>query len=703
MAAAPGRPQSTRHPTAKNTMPEKNRRHLSIHALRWLPISWVLLAILLSASGAHAATIRTLLSTLDAATGNVWANGSYPRYQEFRTGETNVIISDVSVRIFEVFGGGFPRLKLCDSASANCQQLDYQETIGDTYRFTGAYPAYANTSVRIIFDCNCSGSAGYGIYLGPRVIPGASSSAFGYLFAVKVDAIAMPTVNQILPSAGPATGSTPVRLDGTGFLDATGVQFGDTDALHFQVDSDTQITATSPAHSPGAVGIKLMTAANGASISGSFTYVAAPAITAISPVAGPTAGGSPVTLIGTGFAAAPATGAVRFGAAAAAYTVLSDTQITAMAPAGAAGTVDVTVATIGGTSAASAGDRFTYAEAPTVASLAPATGPSAGGTQVTLTGTHLSAASTVKFGHQYASGVSVLSDTQLTAISPPGSGTVDLTVTSPGGTSAVTGSARFSYAGAPAITGLSTQRGPASGGSSVILSGSDFTGATEVRFGAVQATGFTVDSATRITATAPAGSLGTVAVSVTTPEGTSPASATAQFSYQADSASLQLAAGTVAMHLSGADCGFDGMPTNAAAPSSGAPPGFGFPYGQIAFKATGCTNGGTLRVALTLPRQVPPGAVLYKLVDGQWLPWDASVNGASIGFAVTDNDGSSTARATGDNDPAPGSIDDPIMIAVPAASATPATVPATGPGSLALLSLAIAGLVAGGLRHRKRG
>lgn len=684
-------------------MPEKNRRHLSIHALRWLPISWVLLAILLSASGAHAATIRTLLSTLDAATGNVWANGSYPRYQEFRTGETNVIISDVSVRIFEVFGGGFPRLKLCDSASANCQQLDYQETIGDTYRFTGAYPAYANTSVRIIFDCNCSGSAGYGIYLGPKVIPGASSSAFGYLFAVKVDAIAMPTVNQILPSAGPATGSTPVRLDGTGFLDATGVQFGDTDALHFQVDSDTQITATSPAHSPGAVGIKLMTAANGASTSGSFTYVAAPAITAISPVAGPTAGGSPVTLIGTGFAAAPATGAVRFGAAAAAYTVLSDTQITAMAPAGAAGTVDVTVATIGGTSAASAGDRFTYAEAPTVASLAPATGPSAGGTQVTLTGTHLSAASTVKFGHQYASGVSVLSDTQLTAISPPGSGTVDLTVTSPGGTSSVTGSARFSYAGAPAITGLSTQRGPASGGSSVILSGSDFKGATEVRFGAVQATGFTVDSATRITATAPAGSPGTVAVSVTTPEGTSPASATAQFSYQADSASLQLAAGTVAMHLSGADCGFDGMPTNAAAPSSGAPPGFGFPYGQIAFKATGCTNGGTLRVALTLPRQVPPGAVLYKLVDGQWQPWDASVNGANIGFAVTDNDGTSTARVTGDNDPAPGSIDDPIMIAVPAASATPATVPATGPGSLALLSLAIAGLVAGGLRHRKRG
>ena len=713
-------------------------------------------------------------------------NASYPRYQEFRTGETNVVITDVSIRIFDSLGTGFPLLKLCGSPSENCQQLDHKETVGNVYSFTGSYQASANKSVRIIFDCNCDGGSGYGVYFGLRSIPGASSNAPGYQFAVKVDAIALPTITRILPSSGPTTGNTQVRLDGTGLLDAAGIKFGDTDALQFQMDSDTQITAVSPAHASGTVGIKLVTTANGAYTNGDFTYVAAPAITAIRPMAGPTAGGTPVILTGSGFASAAPSGAVQFGSTAATYTVNSDTQITAIAPSGAAGTVDITVSTIGGTSASStadrftyvaapaitaihpiagptaggtpviltgsgfasaapsgavqfgstaanytvnsdtqitaiappgaagtvditvstvggtsatsSGDRFTYAQAPTTASITPTTGPSAGGTQITLTGTHLSAASTVKFGNQSATGVSVVSDTQLTAISPPGTGTVDLTVTTPGGTSAITGTARFSYAGVPSITGLSTQHGPVAGGTQVLISGSGFTAATSVKFGTAEAAGFTVDSATRITANAPPGSSGIVSVSVTTPEGTSPASAVAQFRYQLDSASLLFPEGELVMHLSGADCGFEGMPTKGAPPPTGLPSGFGFPYGQIAFQAGGCTSGGTLRVALTLPKDVPAGTQLYKLINGQWLKWDAQVSGADIVFSVTDNDGNSTAQTTGDNDPAPGRIDDPIMVAVPLLPATPAAVPALGHWSLTLLSLLFAGLLAGGWR-----
>ncbi len=767
-------------------MTETSHRRPSIRSFRWMPRSWIIVFIFFSASTAYAAASRTLLSTLDVGPGNVWVNASYPRYQEFRTGETNVVITDVSIRIFDSLGTGFPLLKLCGSPSENCQQLDHKETVGNVYSFTGSYQASANKSVRIIFDCNCDGGSGYGVYFGLRSIPGASSNAPGYQFAVKVDAIALPTITRILPSSGPTTGNTQVRLDGTGLLDAAGIKFGDTDALQFQMDSDTQITAVSPAHASGTVGIKLVTTANGAYTNGDFTYVAAPAITAIHPIAGPTAGGTPVILTGSGFTsaapsgavqfgstaanytvnsdtqitaiappgaagtveitvstiggnsassigdrftyvAAPAitaihpiagptaggtpviltgsgftsatpSGAVQFGSTAANYTVNSDTQITAIAPPGAAGTVDITVSTVGGTSATSAGDRFTYAQAPTTASITPTTGPSAGGTQITLTGTHLSAASTVKFGNQSATGVSVVSDTQLTAISPPGTGTVDLTVTTPGGTSAITGTARFSYAGVPSITGLSTQHGPVAGGTQVLISGSGFTAATSVKFGTAEAAGFTVDSATRITANAPPGSSGIVSVSVTTPEGTSPASAVAQFRYQLDSASLLFPEGELAMHLSGADCGFEGMPTKSAPPPTGLPSGFGFPYGQIAFQAGGCTSGGTLRVALTLPKDVPAGTQLYKLINGQWLKWDAQVSGADIVFSVTDNDGNSTAQTTGDNDPTPGRIDDPIMVAVPLLPATPAAVPALGHWSLTLLSLLFAGLLAGGWR-----
>src|SRR5256885_10668473 len=93
-----------------------------------------------------------------------------------------------------------------------------------------------------------------------------------------------------------------------------------------------------------------------------------------------------VILTGSGFTSAAPSGAVQFGSTAANYTVNSDTQITATAPPGAAGTVDITVSTIGGNSASSIVDRFTYVAAPAITAIHPIAGPTAGGTPVILTG-----------------------------------------------------------------------------------------------------------------------------------------------------------------------------------------------------------------------------------------------------------------------------------------------------------------------------
>ncbi len=88
----------------------------------------------------------------------------------------------------------------------------------------------------------------------------------------------------------------------------------------------------------------------------SLGVAGAPTVSSISPTSGPTSGGTAVTINGCGFTGATA---VHFGAAAAAsYTFVSDAQITAVSPAEAAGSVDVTVTTVSGTSAASAGDKF---------------------------------------------------------------------------------------------------------------------------------------------------------------------------------------------------------------------------------------------------------------------------------------------------------------------------------------------------------
>jgi alpha-tubulin suppressor-like RCC1 family protein len=246
-----------------------------------------------------------------------------------------------------------------------------------------------------------------------------------------------------------------------------------------------------------------------------------PNVTAVSPTTGPQSGGISVTISGTNFAFV---NAVKFGSASAtSYTVNSEESITAIAPPGS-GTADVTVSNPGGTSATSFADQFTYLPAPTVASVSPSVGPQSGGTTVTITGTTFRSVTVVKFGFANATSYSVNSEGSITATSPPGIGTVDVTVTAAGGTSAPSASDRFTYLPPPAVTKVSPARGGRAGGTSVTITGSNLAYASAVYFGAAPAASFTVNSPTSITAVSPASSPGVVDVRVTTPGGTSAAS-----------------------------------------------------------------------------------------------------------------------------------------------------------------------------------
>ena len=113
-----------------------------------------------------------------------------------------------------------------------------------------------------------------------------------------------------------------------------------------------------------------------------YTY-GPPTVTSVSPNTGPSAGGNAITINGTSFA--PGTTG-KFGTTAATITYVSAIKLTAKAPAHAAAQVDVTVTTPAGTSAISPADKYTYNTLPTVTSVSPNTGPTAGGTTVTITG-----------------------------------------------------------------------------------------------------------------------------------------------------------------------------------------------------------------------------------------------------------------------------------------------------------------------------
>ena len=163
--------------------------------------------------------------------------------------------------------------------------------------------------------------------------------------------------------------------------------------------------------------------------------------------------------------------------------------------------------------------------------IAPASGSGGGGTLVTITGTRFHRRDRRQFRRQGGRiSFNVTSDTRIVARSPAGSGTVDVTVTTAGGTSVTSVADQFTYIPQPAVTAISPNSGVPSGGTTVTITGSNFSGVTAVRFGSTTATSVMVNSVTQITATSPAGS-GTVDVTVTAPGGTSPTSSADKFSF----------------------------------------------------------------------------------------------------------------------------------------------------------------------------
>ncbi len=204
------------------------------------------------------------------------------------------------------------------------------------------------------------------------------------------------------------------------------------------------------------------------------------------------------------------------------------------------GTVDVTVTTPSGTSATSAADQFTYVASslPTVSGISPTSGPSAGGTAV-------------HHRHQPGRGhrrqVRPRSPAPLTADTDhldhrhlPGGDkdTVDVTVTTPSGTSATSAADQFTYVASslPTVSGHQPHlRARAPGAPRWSITGTNLGGATAVKFGSVTGTVLTADTDHLDHRHLPGGDSRTVDVTVTTPSGTSATSAADQFTYVASS------------------------------------------------------------------------------------------------------------------------------------------------------------------------
>ena len=390
-------------------------------------------------------------------------------------------------------------------------------TVNSSSQVTVVSPSHAAGSVDIVVNTSMNGGSATG-----------ANDRFTYNPPA-------PTVSGVSPNSASTAGGTTVTITGTNFSGVTGVSFGGTAASSYTVTSSTSISAVDPAESVGTVNVTVTTS-GGTSATGSqdqFTYnPPAPSVSGVSAASGPLGGGTTVTITGSGFTAA--SGVSFGGVAATSYTVNSSTSISAVDPSHAAGVVDVTVSNAGGTSATSSADQFTYQAAPAVSGVSPNVSPVSGGVSVTISGSNFANVSGVKFGAVAASSYTVGSSTSITAVDPSESaGTIDVTVTNTGGTSATGSADRLTYQLSPTVSAVSPASGPTGGGTTIVITGNYFTNVTSVSLGGVAATSYTVNSATQITATTPAHAASVVDVVVTSAVGSSVTSSADQFAYDA--------------------------------------------------------------------------------------------------------------------------------------------------------------------------
>ncbi|HEY0520485.1 MAG TPA: IPT/TIG domain-containing protein, partial [Ilumatobacteraceae bacterium] len=386
------------------------------------------------------------------------------------------------------------------------------------------------------------------LYIGddPQFLAAVVTNQQGHLWKVAIPPPA-PTVTSIAPNTGLATGGTSVTITGTSFgvaPGATTVTFGAAAPVAATCASATSCTAVSPTGS-GTVDVVVNVGGQRSAVNAAdrFTYTApaGPAITSINPSFGPAAGGTTMTITGTnltsGGPSSIAFSPVGGGAAVPASNVTcNSTTCTATSPAGV-GSADIVVTSGPSSSPVVPADVFSYT--PSIATITPSSGASAGGDVVTISGTGFTATTAFSFDHNAGTSVSCASSTSCTVTTPGGAGTVDVTATV--GSQSATAVGGFSYVAAavgPQITGISPSSGSTAGGTVVTVTGTNFPtdGSANINFGSTAGTFVKCSSATTCTVDSPAtANSGDVNVQLT-----SGASSTnvARFSYVQASASL---------------------------------------------------------------------------------------------------------------------------------------------------------------------
>ena len=230
-----------------------------------------------------------------------------------------------------------------------------------------------------------------------------------------------PVIGSVSPNSGPTGGGTVITVRGSNFDSGARVNIGNVAATNVQRISSSELRATTPAQSAGTYRVQVVNGGGlSASLYNAFTYSSTsglqPVIYSVSPASGGTGGGTVITVRGKNFESGAR---VNLGTRAATNVQrISSGELRATTPAQPAGIYRVQVVNPSGKSA-SLYDSFTYGSPqPVIGSVSPSSGPTGGGTRITIRGTNFDAGARVNVGNRAATNVQRVSSTEIRATTP---------------------------------------------------------------------------------------------------------------------------------------------------------------------------------------------------------------------------------------------------------------------------------------------
>lgn len=430
----------------------------------------------------------------------------------------DVVVSEIVNDTFEIVPGSYDNNIPKPTVTGNTLTWNFLELKKDTLSFTYKIRQKQGGIAGTFPVTTSSSNITYKDYTG-------ATKKYNLSSPNVVASYPTPVITEVSPAKGVIAGGEEVTIKGEHFLPNPQVKFGGSFSTNVTYISDTELKVITPVGTQGEVTIMLINT-DKQTATAMYSYYAQPIVTNLTPITGPLAGNTKLSITGKYFM--PGVKVKVGDKYSSNVTYNSSGFLYAVTPEGTQpGVVDITVENQDGTQVTLPG-AFTYEVPPRVEllSITPSEGYTTGNEAITLTGKMFETASKVYFGDVEASAVTYANKTTLIAKTPAWSqpATVDVKVVNADGTESLLPNA-YNYVSppgpkAPTVISISPKNGPLAGGTTVYIEGKDLVTGAKVVIGNTKEISTSFVSSTRLTFKTPEWATPeTVSITVVNPDG----------------------------------------------------------------------------------------------------------------------------------------------------------------------------------------